>query len=615
MTKAKVALYARVSYDERARGSDSTGGQLRRLREWAAGEGWEVVGEYMDEDWSGKQLARPSLNRLRERVRAGDVTFVLTARRDRLVRSGYRRRDLDEEFAVHGTTARAMNDSGTEGPFGRFMDSQLDAFAELEREVIADRMHNGRREKALKGLPLGNTLPGYGYRYAEDGKGFEIDEEQMRAVRLMFHLAGVRRMPLHALAKELDRRGVPSPPSRTRPEGGTHWSRRSIRAMILDDKYKPHTAAELRALRHPESTWEPIEAEGETCGVLWWNRERTEHTRIPDDTRPKGYRTHVARMPNPPEEHIAIPVPDAGIPAGVVAAARSAIAENRPQQKAGDRTWQLSGHLHCAHCGRRMVPNSARQRTPPQFWYRCPTRQHDKDACEHETHHRAPGLEEAVWKAVLGLVSDPHRLLRQYEQHLQRQEREDREAHGDPEREARHLEEGLAKLERRRSGYLDLAADGDMSRADLRAKLAEADVRRGELEDALAKLERRREARRSPRINYAHLNSVLMQLNQMRLNESSPEDRRRLYAALWLRAEIDRERGVVLSGIFDPDLYLPGVLEDAPDVLTPRPEVPSEGTGEDGPVVTTDHSLNCRSRTPPAPPSRPRRSLWRRRPC
>ena len=43
------------------------------------------------------------------------------------------------------------------------MDGQLDAFAELEREAIADRMHNGRREKALEG-PAGpaNTLPGYG---------------------------------------------------------------------------------------------------------------------------------------------------------------------------------------------------------------------------------------------------------------------------------------------------------------------------------------------------------------------------------------------------------------------------------------------------------------------
>jgi site-specific DNA recombinase len=90
MTTAKVVLYARVSYDERARGSDSTGGQLRRLREWAAGEGWKALGECVDEDWSGKQLARPSLNRLRERVREGGVAFVLTTRRDRLVRSGYR---------------------------------------------------------------------------------------------------------------------------------------------------------------------------------------------------------------------------------------------------------------------------------------------------------------------------------------------------------------------------------------------------------------------------------------------------------------------------------------------------------------------------------------------
>jgi DNA invertase Pin-like site-specific DNA recombinase len=610
MTTAKVVLYARVSYDERARGSDSTGGQLRRLREWAAGEGWKAVGEYVDEDWSGKQLARPSLNRLRERVREGGVAFVLTTRRDRLVRSGYRRRDLDQEFAEHGTAARAMNDSGTDGPFGRFMDGQLDAFAELEREVIAERMHTGRREKALKGRPLGHTLPGYGYRYTPDREGFEVDEEQMRAVRLIFHLASVRRVPLHALAKELDRRGVPSPPSRTRPEGGTRWSRRSIRAMILDDKYKPHTAAELRALRHPASGWEP--EEGQTYGVLWWNRTRTEHTRIPDDTRPKGYRTHVATMKNPPEEHIAIPIPDAGIPAGVVAAAREAIEHNAPQSKAGDKTWQLSGHLHCAHCSNRMVPNSVRRRNPPQFWYRCPTRQHNgTNACKHETHHRAGELEEAVWRAVLGLVSDPHRLLHQYEEHLERRDREEREAYGDPDREVRDLEDRLEKLERRRSGYLDLAADGDMSRADLRAKLAEADARRQELETALREAQGRQEARRSPRINMAHLNSVLLQLNRNDLTMASPEDRRRLYAALRLRADIDREAHVVLSGVFDPEVHLPSLLEDGSDWLSPRPQVPEEGRF----VVETDPSLSCTSRTRPAPPSRRRRPLWRRRPC
>ena len=136
-----------------------------------------------------------------------------------------------------------------------------------------------------------------------------------------------------------------------------------------------------------------------------------------------------------------------------------------------------------------------RRRNPPQFWYRCPTRQHNgTDACERETHHRAADLEEAVWSAVLGLVSDPHRLLRQYEEHAERQEREYREAHGDPDREARDLEDQLAKLERRRSGYFRLAAeDGDMSRMDLRTLLAEADAHRSELETALREARRRQE--------------------------------------------------------------------------------------------------------------------------
>ena len=61
-----------------------------------------------------------------------------------------------------------------------------------------------------------------------------------------------------------------------------------------------------------------------------------------------------------------------------------------------------------------------------------------------------------------------------------------------------------------------------MKRADLRTKLAEADVRKGELESALREPERRQEARRSPKISYAHLTRVLMQMNQMDLVMARP---------------------------------------------------------------------------------------------
>jgi site-specific DNA recombinase len=540
--------YARVSYDERAREGYSTEGQIRLLREWAASEGWEVVEEFVDEDWSGRQLSRPGLNRLRERVRQGGIGYVLTTKRDRLVRDGYRRRDLDEEFAQYGTQARALNDSGTSGPFGRFMDRQMDAFAELEREVIAERMQSGKREKALKGEVIGNTLPGYGFVYTPDRKGFEVVEGQMATVRLIFELIGEQHMSINAVRKELDRRGIPSPPTRTNPVGGRAWSRRTIRAMVLDDKYRPHDADELRSLRHPESSWEP--PEGETRGILWWNTTRQEHTKIPDPSRPKGYRTHVTMVKNPPEEHIAIPVPDSGTPRAVVDKARAAIADNVRTSSAGDKVWQLSGLLYCVSCGRRMVPNALRKRPQrPGYYYRCPTRQHGgPGACDHATNHNAAKLEEKVWAEVSRLLCSPEELICG----IDREIAAERAGQGvGLERERRSLEAAIAEIERKIEGYWDLAAGGDISKEIMRAKVADLEARKREAERRLA-------ACRNCRGRIEELEEIrddfLGFYGWIRMDELAdytPEERHREYRRLRMKATVDPEGSMWIEGIFN----------------------------------------------------------------
>ncbi len=88
---------------------------------------------------------------------------------------------------------------------------------------------------------------------------------------------------------------------------------------------------------------------------------------------------------------------------------------------------------------------------------------------------RGEPLEEAVWKAVRAILSDPERVLRGYDGYVERRKAQLR---GDPGREAREIAGRLEKLERRRSGYLDLAADGDISREELRHKLSVIDEQR-----------------------------------------------------------------------------------------------------------------------------------------
>jgi DNA invertase Pin-like site-specific DNA recombinase len=68
----RAALYARVSTEAQAdRGT--IGSQLQLLRAHIAAAGDELVGEYVDDGYSGARLDRPGLDALRDAAEAGLV--------------------------------------------------------------------------------------------------------------------------------------------------------------------------------------------------------------------------------------------------------------------------------------------------------------------------------------------------------------------------------------------------------------------------------------------------------------------------------------------------------------------------------------------------------------
>ncbi len=147
-----------------------------------------------------------------------------------------------------------------------------------------------------------------------------------------------------------------------------------------------------------------------------------------------------------------------------------------------------------------------------------------------------------------------------------------RERRGDPDKEARELAERLGMLDRKRGGYLDLAAEGIMGRDELRAKLAELEAQRKELEEAL-KMARNRHRTIEQAERAWKIGAQLLDLVRIHFVCAGPEDRRRIYQALRLRADVDREGTIRLSGIFDPDVYLPAVVQGPPlDPSKPLPD-------------------------------------------
>jgi site-specific DNA recombinase len=112
----RAILYARVSTDEQARSGYSLAQQLEALREYAAGEGYEVLKEVSDPGQSGASLERPGMDRVRDLVAAGGVSVVLAQDRDRFAREPAYLYYLREEFAEHRTQLRALNDCGDGSP-------------------------------------------------------------------------------------------------------------------------------------------------------------------------------------------------------------------------------------------------------------------------------------------------------------------------------------------------------------------------------------------------------------------------------------------------------------------------------------------------------------------
>jgi site-specific DNA recombinase len=262
----RAILYARVSTDEQARTGYSLAQQLEALRGYAASEGHEVLEEVQDPGQSGASLERPGMDRVRDLVAVGGVSVVLAQDRDRFAREPAYHYLLRQEFEEHGTKIRALNDRGDETPEGDLTDGILDQLAKYEKAKIAERTRRGKLRKAREGKVIAGRAASYGraafgFMYNENRDGLVLDEERIRVVKRIFHMAGVEGRPIYVIKRALDEEGVST------PTGKTGWAPQLIRRYLLSDLYKPHTFEEIRELVSPEvaATLDPEKRYG-----VWW---------------------------------------------------------------------------------------------------------------------------------------------------------------------------------------------------------------------------------------------------------------------------------------------------------------------------------------------------------
>ena len=140
-----VALYARVSTE----GQDPEV-QLVALRAHAAQRGWQVV-EFVDRGVSGTKKRRPALDRLMKATWAGEFQIVLVWRFDRFARSVKHLVAALETFrSLHIGFVSLQEQLDTSTPIGQAMFTIIGAMAQLERDIIRERVKAGlERAKAV----------------------------------------------------------------------------------------------------------------------------------------------------------------------------------------------------------------------------------------------------------------------------------------------------------------------------------------------------------------------------------------------------------------------------------------------------------------------------------
>ena len=356
-----TALYCRLSRDDDLQGeSNSIVNQKAILKKFADDQGFANTMYFVDDGYSGTNFNRPDWQRLNGMIDEGRIGTIIVKDMSRLGRD-YLQVGMYTEIVFPNNDIRfiAINNgvdsiNGTENDMTPF----INIFNEFYAKDTSRKIKAVFNAKGNSGKPL-TTNPPYGYlKDPEDKNHWLIDEDAAPVVRDIFKMCVAGKGPSQ-IAKELRRRGIPTPAEHYQalgistpaklPDQPGFWQQRTIADMLMKPEYLGHTVnfrTHKKSFKCKKTVWnDPSE---------WQIFENTHEAIIDQETFDIVQRIRDGRRRLTPMGEMPI----------------------------------LSGMLFCADCGAKLYQVRARGWTHEQEHFVCATYRKIKGGCtSHQIHN------------------------------------------------------------------------------------------------------------------------------------------------------------------------------------------------------------------------------------
>lgn len=282
MNSKSIALYIRLSSEDKAHDGDSIENQKRQLRNHLSTylleyQGYEVI-EFVDDGYSGTNFERPAISEIFERIKNHEIEAILVKDFSRLGRDllqiGY---FLEKIFPIYEVRFISLNDNyDSKLAYGvgdleytfRYLNHEYYS-RDLSKKVKAS-IHTKMREGKYVSM---NAV----YGYLREGEQLVIDEVAAEVIRLIFRLKD-ENTSTSMIQKILFEQKKPTPSEHKFLTGRNYfhteevryiWDASIIRKIINDERYMGVYIGGTHILK-------------EVCGKCYKERDRSKWYIVPN---------------------------------------------------------------------------------------------------------------------------------------------------------------------------------------------------------------------------------------------------------------------------------------------------------------------------------------------